>query len=142
MAVYTVLGSLEMKIDLRQHWIYPLALTAMASLTICPSAVARPIEDSLTDTAPTLAQQIPSPAGSTQPGGDLPRLVEGMDGTAVTMLQVILRDLGFYDGVIDGNFGPKTAASARAAQAEYDLVQDAVIGSVSWPILLYYWDNR
>jgi peptidoglycan hydrolase-like protein with peptidoglycan-binding domain len=142
MAVYTVLGSLEMKIDLRQHWIYPLALTAMASLAICPNAVARSIENSIPDTAPTLAQQIPAPGGANMPSGDLPRLVEGMDGTAVTMLQVMLRDLGFYDGIIDGNFGPKTAASARAAQAEYDLVQDAVIGSVSWPILLYYWDNR
>lgn len=132
-----------MKIDLRQHWIYPLALTAMASLTICPSAVAGSIENSIEGTVPTLAQQIQAPpGGAAQQSGDLPRLVEGMDGTAVTMLQVILRDLGFYDGAIDGNFGPKTAASARAAQAEYDLVQDAVIGSVSWPILLYYWDNR
>jgi peptidoglycan hydrolase-like protein with peptidoglycan-binding domain len=142
MAVYTVLGSLEMKIDLRQRWICPLAFAAIVSLNVCPSAFARSIDDSMADNTPLLAQQIPSPGGSAALSGDLPRLVEGMDGTAVTMLQVILRDLGFYDGAIDGNFGPKTAASARAAQAEYDLVQDAVIGSVSWPILLYYWDNR
>jgi len=100
------------------------------------------------DVSPTvvnelLAQTISSPAGSqNSPSGDLPRLVEGMEGTAVTILQVILRDLGFYDGRLDGEFGPKTAAAARSAQAAYDLVQDAVIGPVSWPILLYHWDNR
>lgn len=142
MAVYTVLGSLEMKIDLRQRWICPLALAAMVSLNVCPSAFARSIDDSMAEDTPVLAQQIPAPGGTAAPSGDLPRLVEGADGTAVTMLQVILRDLGFYDGAIDGNFGPRTAAAARSAQAEYDLTQDAVIGSVSWPVLLYYWDNR
>ncbi len=131
-----------MKIDLRQRWICPLALAAMVSLNACPSAFARSIENSIAEDTPVLAQQIPAPGGAEAPSGDLPRLVEGSDGTAVTMLQVILRDLGFYDGAIDGNFGPKTAAAARSAQAEYDLVQDAVIGSVSWPVLLYYWDNR
>ena len=131
-----------MKIDLRQRWICPLALAAMVSLNVCPSAFARSIESSMVEDAPVLVKQVPAPGGGTTLSGDLPRLVEGMDGTAVTMLQVILRDLGFYDGAIDGNFGPKTAAAARSAQAEYDLVQDAVIGSVSWPILLYYWDNR
>ncbi len=131
-----------MKIDLRQRWICPLALAAMVSLNVCPSAFARSIDDSMAEDAPVLAQQIPAPGGTAAPSGDLPRLVEGADGTAVTMLQVILRDLGFYDGAIDGNFGPRTAAAARSAQAEYDLTQDAVIGSVSWPVLLYYWDNR
>ncbi|MGD1901648.1 MAG: peptidoglycan-binding protein [Geitlerinemataceae cyanobacterium] len=132
-----------MKIDLRQRWICSLAVAALVALGGNASALASPTDSVETDATPTLAQQIPAPAGAVAtPSGDLPRLTEGMNGTAVTMLQVILRDLGFYDGAIDGDFGPRTAASARAAQAEYDLAQDAVIGSVSWPVLLYYWDNR
>jgi len=132
-----------MKIDLRQRWIYSLAMAALVAGGAHTGANARPVDSADTDASPTIAQQIPAPAGAVAtPSGDLPRLTEGMNGTAVTMLQVILRDLGFYDGAIDGDFGPRTAASARAAQAEYDLVQDAVIGSVSWPVLLYYWDNR
>jgi N-acetylmuramoyl-L-alanine amidase len=67
---------------------------------------------------------------------DLPVLRVGMRGPAVARLQDRLRVLGFFDGVVDGVFGSETLAAVQAAQRNYDLDPDGVVGPATWMILL------
>ena len=55
---------------------------------------------------------------------------EGEEGTSVKNLQYTLYELGYYDGAIDGKYGPTTADAVRAFQIENHLDQvDGVAGS-------------
>lgn len=76
----------------------------------------------------------PTPAPTTDV--DLPVLRIGMSGPAIARLQDRLRHLGFYEGEIDGVFGSQTQAAVRAAQANFDLEVDGVVGSATWRALL------
>ncbi|MGF1537827.1 MAG: peptidoglycan-binding protein, partial [Elainellaceae cyanobacterium] len=49
-------------------------------------------------------------------------------GEAVTELQRRLTALGFYDGPIDGNYGPRTEAAVSRFQSENELVTDGIAG--------------
>lgn len=67
---------------------------------------------------------------------DLPVLHTGMRGSAVARLQERLNALGFYDGAIDGVFGAETQAAVQAAQRNFGLEPDGVVGSDTWTVLL------
>ena len=43
-------------------------------------------------------------------------------------LQTELKDLGFYDGPIDGIYGPATVEAVKKLQAECGLPQDGIYG--------------
>lgn len=66
----------------------------------------------------------------------LPILRQGMYGPAVTRLQTRLQALGFYNGPIDGEFGPQTEAAVQAAQVENQIEADGVVGPATWAVLL------
>ncbi|MEC4984108.1 MAG: peptidoglycan-binding protein [Oscillatoria sp. PMC 1068.18] len=66
----------------------------------------------------------------------LPILREGMRGPAVIQLQQRLRTLGFLEGLADGDFGEKTLAAVKAAQAKFGLEVDGVVGAATWRALL------
>lgn len=85
--------------------------------------------------APTTSSQ--TPAATSQPKMvDLPILRQGMQGPAVARLQERLRALGFYKGVINGIFGADTLAAVKAAQQNFKLDQDGVVGPATWSALL------
>lgn len=65
-----------------------------------------------------------------------PVLKVGMRGTAVQGLQERLKAKGFLQGGVDGIFGPATLAAVKAAQTEYKLKADGVVGSDTWIVLL------
>ena len=59
-------------------------------------------------------------------------LKRGSQGAEVEQLQIRLRALGYYDGDIDGDFGPKTAAAVLAFQQAYEeLVDDEIAGPLT-----------
>ena len=55
-------------------------------------------------------------------------LQRGDRGEAVRNLQERLQRLGFYDGTIDGAFGPNTQAAVSAFQRQHALTDDAIAG--------------
>lgn len=66
----------------------------------------------------------------------LPVLRQGMSGPAVIRLQTRLQALGFYEGPIDGSFGPQTEMAVQGVQARNQLETDGVVGPATWSVLL------
>lgn len=67
---------------------------------------------------------------------ELPVLRLGMQGPAVSRLQERLQAAGFFQGVVDGDFGPETQMAVQAAQRQYQLEVDGVVGPATWRALL------
>ncbi|MDQ2097194.1 MAG: peptidoglycan-binding protein [Tychonema bourrellyi B0820] len=65
-----------------------------------------------------------------------PVLKRGMRGAAVRDLQERLRAKGFLRLRADGVFGRTTQAAVKAAQRQYKLPADGVVGSATWEVLL------
>lgn len=66
---------------------------------------------------------------------DRPTLRAGSRGAFVEDLQIQLRDLGYFAGKIDRQFGPLTAAAVLAFQNEAGLETDGVVGAATWRAL-------
>ena len=54
---------------------------------------------------------------------------EGMTGEKVAKVQMLLRENGFYDGAVDGRFGPATKEAVVEFQIAYQLSPDGVVGA-------------
>ncbi len=50
-------------------------------------------------------------------------------------IQTALRNVGLYDGAIDGKIGPKTLAAIEKFQEEHDLKVDGRVGPKTWAVL-------
>jgi len=59
----------------------------------------------------------------------------GMRGSEVVKLQERLKRLGFFNGDVDGDFGPSTEAAVKAAQQRYGLEPDGIAGGATWDAL-------
>jgi peptidoglycan hydrolase-like protein with peptidoglycan-binding domain len=57
-------------------------------------------------------------------------------GVEVIKLQKQLKNLGFFNGKIDGDFGVSTEAAVKAAQTRYGLKPDGVVGGDTWKVFL------
>ncbi|WP_348247165.1 peptidoglycan-binding domain-containing protein [Leptolyngbya sp. GB1-A1] len=111
-----------------------------------PSPTPAPIP-SPTPTRPTNLPATPPADSGTNAGAssetdsnstsiDLPTLRPGMRGSAIERLQERLQALGFYDGEVDGIFGAQTQAAVEAAQRNFGLEPDGVVGPATWGALL------
>ncbi|MFI8305407.1 peptidoglycan-binding protein [Streptomyces sp. NPDC085927] len=76
-----------------------------------------------------------TPPDPEPPAADWPLLKVGAQGTDVTTAQYLLRVRG-HSTAVDGSYGPKTAAQAKAFQDANGLVADGEIGPKSWPRLV------
>ena len=77
------------------------------------------------------------PVANPQPTAvSLPILRLGMQGPAVAQLQERLRALGFLKASADGRFGSATQAAVQAAQQNFKLNPDGVVGPATWSALL------
>jgi peptidoglycan hydrolase-like protein with peptidoglycan-binding domain len=118
-----------------------------------------PVPSSLPTTSPASGFPVPSSLPSTMSGSDrnspfttpqnspstvnpqstavaLPILREGMRGSAVAQLQERLRTLGFFRGTADGIFGTATQSAVKAAQQNFNLEPDGIVGAATWSALL------
>lgn len=84
-----------------------------------------------------IGQVICIPTGTTPPPPvqPCPTLRRGSSGASVRELQTLLRNQGFDPGPIDGDFGPKTEAAVKAFQRSKGLVQDGIVGILTWTAL-------
>lgn len=99
----------------------------------------RPISTATPSTNPPEtddSDESPESTESTNTEVGFPLLKRGMRGTAVAGLQERLRAIGVYGGPIDGVFGPQTETAVIAAQRQFDLVPDGVVGTATWTAIL------
>lgn len=68
---------------------------------------------------------------SSPPTNDSVNLKLGNSGSQVQALQTQLKQLGFYDGVVDGNFGVSTRNSLSNFQAKQGLPADGILGKAT-----------
>lgn len=66
----------------------------------------------------------------------LPTLAPGDEGEAVQQLQAALAYGGWYQGDIDGHYGPNTTESVRSFQQQWGLTTDGIAGLETWQYLL------
>ena len=60
----------------------------------------------------------------------------GSTGETVEVLQKTLKELGFYNGTIDGEAGTQTIAAIKSAQSAWGIIADGVFGTQSWSALM------
>jgi N-acetylmuramoyl-L-alanine amidase len=68
---------------------------------------------------------------------DKPTLRLGDAGDSVRELQTSLKQLMYYDGTIDGIFGPATDVAVRTFQTNNKLTADGIVGRNTWSALIY-----
>lgn len=64
-----------------------------------------------------------------------PTLRLGNSGEYVVELQTILKNLLYYDGNIDGNFGVETQTAVKTFQTNNKLTPDGIVGRDTWSAL-------
>jgi len=64
-----------------------------------------------------------------------PVLQVGSQNGDVWDLQYRLQILGYYQGKLDGIFGPKTAQAVKKFQRDYGLAADGIAGKQTWQVL-------
>ena len=62
-------------------------------------------------------------------------LKQGSKGTLVNLLQTKLKDLGYYNAEIDGEYGTKTVNAVKTFQHYYNLVSDGIYGEKTQNVL-------
>ena len=72
---------------------------------------------------------------NTPPVNNCPTLAQGSTGPAVTRLQGLLKTRGFYEGNIDGIFGPITRTAVINFQNTSKLLRDGIVGIQTWTAL-------
>lgn len=87
------------------------------------------------DTANTA---MPANSVATPGSRNLPVLSSGDEGSAVVELQLLLQDLGLYQGEIDGIYQSSTLAAVERFQSRSGLSVDGVVGPMTWNALLGY----
>ena len=62
-------------------------------------------------------------------------LKRGMENDAVRELQQALLDLGYYEGVVDGQYGDGTTQAVKQFQAQHGLADDGLAGEATLSLL-------
>ena len=101
-----------------------------AAITPTPSPTVRPVS---VTTPPDFVTYTPAPSPTPS------YLTNGSSGEMVTQLQQRLKELGFYTGQIDGQYGSGTKSAVTLFQQQHNLDADGVAGQKTLAVL--YSDN-
>ncbi len=74
---------------------------------------------------------IPTPAPTETPG----LLKKGDDGGSVSLMQERLKELGYYNGSVDGDFGSGTEQAVRLFQSQNGLDADGIAAAKTFAVL-------
>lgn len=99
-------------------------------------AAAKPAAAKPAAAKPAAAKPASGPQYFASAAESLPVLQLGDEGDAVVHLQQRLKGLGFFQGAVDGAFGPQTEAAVIAAQTRWNLGADGIVGPATWRRLL------
>ena len=145
-----LLGYFEAPIDGRYELTTEAAVQAFqvdAGLTddgiVGPATWAKLLPNPSTEFTPPAVPETPPTEGGTPTEAAaeenapvaLPILRQGMVGPAVARVQENLQRRGFYEGAIDGIFGPGTEAAVMGFQANAQLAADGIVGPATWQAL-------
>ena len=81
--------------------------------------------------ADTARTYVPTPAPTQTPG----LLKKGDDGGSVSLMQERLKELGYYNGSVDGDFGPGTEQAVRLFQSQNGLDADGIAAAKTFAVL-------
>ena len=95
--------------------------TYLASLTPTPSAVPRKVSY-------IYDSQTPAPTALL--------IGSGKEGPLVSQIQQRLRELGYYNGLVDGQFGGQTREAVIAFQKDKGLTADGLVGDETYALLM------
>lgn len=109
---------------------------AIAPATAFPVPSTASSGNTLPNRSPALATTPATAVRASSSTVELPILRMGMQGSAVMRLQERLRAAGFFQGVVDGAFGLETQVAVEAAQRQYQLEIDGIVGPATWSALL------
>ena len=106
--------------------ILPLGLTSALFLLMLPFTPAKAQTSNNAQITGRLSKYSPIKA---------PFLKPGSRGQPVRDVQAALRSLGFYNGAIDGIYGPRTATAVATFQRSQRIVGDGRVGALTWQAL-------
>ena len=95
--------------------------TYLASLTPTPSAVPRKVSY-------IYDSQTPAPTALL--------VGSGKEGPLVSRIQQKLKELGYYSGLVDGQFGGQTREAVIAFQKDKGLIADGLVGDETYAMLM------
>ena len=104
---------------------------ASASAEEAPAQVLPPASESAPSTAEPQSASTPAPAVAADSG----LLRQGSRGERVRQLQNRLKELGYYSGEVDGDFGAGTLRAVKAFQKQHGLDADGLVGDKTWSVL-------
>ena len=102
------------------------AYSVAAAVTPTPSPTVRPIAVTM---PPTFVTHTPAPTATPGP------LASGATGERVSQMQQRLKELGFYNGQVDGQFGSGTRGAVQAFQRQHGLDADGIAGEKTLAVL-------
>lgn len=117
------------------------AASPVPTLTPTPTPAPTTVNPAPHSPTPGYTPVAPAPTPSPTPSPtvssvEFPILRVGMQGDAVVRLQERLKTIGVFSGAIDGSFGPETEAAVQAAQRNFNLEPDGIVGPATWEALL------
>lgn len=118
----------------------PSAVSSNASTSSHPTSSAHgsssPSSTASPSTRPTSKPSTPAAPPSPAAASPFPVLRKGAKGEEVIRLQQRLQAIGLLKGSADGVFGDDTEAAVKAAQQQYKLEVDGIVGGATWQALM------
>ena len=121
-------------------FVLALAVLMTAGLMLLLNAVSRQEQyaylRSLTPTPTAVPKKVSYVYDSQTPAPTAMLIGSGKEGPVVAEIQRRLRELGYYTGLVDGQFGSQTREAVIAFQKDKGLTADGLVGDETYALLM------